>query len=72
MFRNNFIAGTHLIKLCDQSQSNLFKQSKFFSPIADIQVSTLVVIFVGKTFCGKKSSIVKIIVAGTYLRPCNF
>jgi hypothetical protein len=46
MFRNNFIAGTHLIKLCDQSQSNLFKQPKFFCPIADILVSTLVVIFV--------------------------
>jgi hypothetical protein len=46
MFRNNFIAGTHLIKLCDQSQSNLFKQPKFFSSMADIQVSTLVVIFV--------------------------
>jgi hypothetical protein len=52
MFRNNFIAGTHLIKLCDQSQSNLFKQPKFFSPIADILVSTLFVIFVD--FVAKK------------------
>ena len=69
MFRNNFIAGTHLIKLCDQSQSNLFKQPKFFSPIADILVSTLFIIFVGFV---AKSSVVKIIVAGTYLRPCNF
>ena len=46
MFRNNFIAGTHLIKLCEQSQSNLFKPPKFFGVIADIQVSTLDVIFV--------------------------
>jgi hypothetical protein len=54
MFRNNFIAGTHLIKLCDQSQSNLFKQPKFFSSMADILVSTLVEIFVhfmAKHFC---------------------
>jgi hypothetical protein len=46
MLRNNFIAGTHLIKLCDQSQSNLFKQPKFFSRIADIQVSSLGEVFV--------------------------
>jgi hypothetical protein len=46
MFRNNFIAGTHHIKLCDRSQSNLVIHPKFFSAIADIQVSTLVVLFV--------------------------
>ncbi len=58
MFRNNFMAGTHHIKLGDQSQSNLFKQPNFFSSIADIEV--------------RDSSFFKIIVASTYLRPCNF
>ncbi len=52
MFRNNFIAGTHHIKAGDQSQSNLFKQAKFFCSIADIHV--------------RDNCFVKIIVAGTY------
>jgi hypothetical protein len=41
MLRNNFIAAIHHIKSEDQSQSNLFKQAKFFFSTADIQVSTL-------------------------------